>query len=136
MMTRRVLIGSGAGLLLANELIAAQAAATGPKVVFEHDVPDLTMKGWTASAVEVSYGPGQSSPPHRHPGITIAYVLEGEIRSKVGNEPEKTYKVGEMFLETPNQLHAVSGNASTTKPAKLLAVMLSEKGKPRTTPEK
>ena len=136
MMTRRVLIGSAAGLLLANELIAAQAAATGPKVVFEHDVPDLTMKGWSASAVEVTYGPGQSSPPHRHPGITIAYVLEGEIRSKVGDEPEKTYKVGEMFLETPNQLHAVSGNASTTNPAKLLAVMLTEKGKPRTTPEK
>jgi quercetin dioxygenase-like cupin family protein len=136
MMTRRVLIGSAAGLLLADELIAAQAAATGPKVVFEHDVPDLTMKGWSASAVEVTYGPGQSSPPHRHPGITIAYVLEGEIRSKVGDEPEKTYKVGEMFLETPNQLHAVSRNASTTNPAKLLAVMLTEKGKPRTTPEK
>jgi quercetin dioxygenase-like cupin family protein len=136
MMTRRVLIGSAAGLLLANELIAAQAAATGPKVVFEHDVPDLTMKGWSASAVEVTYGPGQSSPPHRHPGITIAYVLEGEIRSKVGDEPEKAYKVGEMFLETPNQLHAVSRNASTTNPAKLLAVMLTEKGKPRTTPEK
>ena len=136
MMTRRVLIGSAAGLLLANELVAAQAAANGPKVVFEHDLPDLTMKGWSASGVEVSYGPGQSSPPHRHPGITIAYVLEGEIASKVGDAPEKTYKVGEMFIETPNQLHAVSRNASTTRPAKLLAVMLSEKGKPRTTPEK
>ena len=136
MMPRRVLMGSAAGLLVANELAAAQAAATGPKVVFEHDVPDLTMKGWSAAGIEVSYGPGQSSPRHRHPGITIAYVLEGEIVSKVGDEPEKTYKVGEMFLETPNQLHAVSRNASTTKPARLLAVMLSEKGKPRTTPEK
>jgi len=136
MMTRRVLIGSAAGLLLANELAAAQAAANGPKVVFESDVPDITMKGWSASGVEVSYGPGQSSPPHRHPGITIAYVLEGEIVSKVGDGPERTYKVGEMFIETPNQLHAVSRNASKTNPAKLLAVMLSEKGKPRTTPEK
>ena len=66
-------------------------------------MPDLTLKGWAATAVEVSYGPGESSPSHRHPGITIAYVLEGEIRSKVGDEPEKTYKVGEMFLETPGQ---------------------------------
>jgi quercetin dioxygenase-like cupin family protein len=134
MMTRRVLIGSAAGLLVPHQLANAQAAPSGPKVVFEHDVPDLTLKGWSATAVEVSYGPGESSPSHRHPGITIAYVLEGEIRSKVGDEPEKTYKVGEMFLETPGQLHAVSGNASTTRPAKLLAVMLSEKGKPRTTP--
>jgi len=69
MMTRRVLIGNAGGLLLANELVAAQAGASGPRVVFEHDVPDLTMKGWSATGVEVSYGPGQSSPPHRHPGI-------------------------------------------------------------------
>ncbi len=136
MMTRRVLIGSAAGLLLAKELVAAQAVANGPKVVFESDVPDITMKGWSASGVEVSYGPGQSSPPHRHPGITIAYVLEGEIVSKVGDGPEKTYKVGEMFIETPNQLHAISRNASKTNSAKLLAVMLSEKGRPRTTQEK
>jgi quercetin dioxygenase-like cupin family protein len=62
------------------------------------------------------------------------YVLEGEIRSKVGEEPERTYTVGQMFLETPGQLHAVSGNASTTRPAKLLAMLLAEKGKPLTSP--
>jgi quercetin dioxygenase-like cupin family protein len=134
MMTRRALIESAAGLLLSERLASAQAASSGPKVLFEHDVPDLSLKGWAATAVEVSYAPGESSPSHRHPGITIAYVLEGEVRSKVGDEPEKTYKTGEMFLETPGQLHAVSRNASTTRPAKLLAVMLSEKGKPRTTP--
>jgi quercetin dioxygenase-like cupin family protein len=133
MVTRRVLIGSAAGLLV-QQLSGAQAPATAPKIVFEHDVPDLTMKGWSATAVEVSYAPGEGSPSHRHPGITIAYVLEGEIRSKVGDEPEKTYKAGEMFLETPGQLHAVSRNGSSTRPARLLAILLAEKGKPRTAP--
>jgi quercetin dioxygenase-like cupin family protein len=52
----------------------------------------------------------------------------------VGDEPEKTYTTGQMFLETPGQLHAVSRNASATKPAKLLAVLLAEKGKQLTTP--
>src|SRR5262249_7656428 len=104
------------------------------KVVFKHDVPDLTMKNWSATAVEVSYAPGESSSAHRHPGITIAYVLEGEIRSKVGDEPEKTYTVGQMFLETPGQLHAVSSNASTTGPAKLLAILLAAKDSQLTTP--
>ena len=28
--------------------------------------------------------------------------------SKVGDEPEKTYATGEMWMETPGQLHAVS----------------------------
>lgn len=102
--------------------------------MFNHDLPDLTLKGWSVTVVEVSYEPGQSSGSHRHPGITIAYVLEGEIRSKVGDDPERTYGVGEMFMETPEQLHAVSRNASATKPARLLAVLLAEKGKQLTTP--
>jgi len=133
-MNRRVLLTS-ASAVLANGLISrAQNNAGGRKVVFEHDVPDLNLKGWSATAVEVSYAPGEASAAHRHPGITIAYVLEGEIRSKVGDDPEKTYTTGQMFLETPGQLHAVSRNASTTKPAKLLAILLAEKGKQLTTP--
>jgi quercetin dioxygenase-like cupin family protein len=133
MITRRFLLEGAAGFLFVQAL-KAQNTGGGPKVVFKHDVPDLTMKNWSATAVEVSYAPGQSSPSHRHPGITIAYVLEGEIRSKVGDEPERTYKTGEMFLETPGQLHAVSGNASTTRPAKLLAILLAAKDAQLTTP--
>ena len=133
-MNRRVLLTS-ASAVLANALISrAQNNAGGRKVVFEHDVPDLNLKGWSATAVEVSYAPGEASAAHRHPGITIAYVLEGEIRSKVGDDPEKTYTTGQMFLETPGQLHAVSRNASPTRPAKLLAILLAEKGKQLTTP--
>jgi quercetin dioxygenase-like cupin family protein len=132
MITRRFLMEGAAGLLF-TQALRAQGSG-GAKVIFKHDVPDLTLKNWAATAVEVSYGPGEASPPHRHPGITIAYVLEGEIRSKVGDEPEKTYKVGEMFLETPGQLHAVSGNASATRPAKLLAILLAEKESQLTTP--
>ncbi len=77
---------------------------------------------------------GGSSKAHRHPGLTFAYVLEGEIISKVGDEPETTYKTGEMWMETPDQLHAVSRNASATKPAKLLAILLAPKGKALSTP--
>ena len=135
-LNRRNVLGS-AGVLLAQALMAQNAGApssSGRKVVFEHDVPDLSLKNWSATVIEVSYGPGESSAAHRHPGITIAYVLEGEIGSKVGDDPERTYSVGQVFLETPNQLHGVSRNASTTKPARLLAVMLAEKGKQLTTP--
>ena len=135
MITRRALMESASLLLLATP-VAAQSPARGRKIVFERDLPDLALNGWSATAVEVSYGPGESSPPHHHPGITIAYVLEGEIRSKIGDEPEKTYTVGQMFLETPGQLHAVSRNASATAPAKLLAILLAEKGVPLTTPAK
>ena len=133
MMNRRILLGSTSALLVQALLSHAQATG-GRKIVFEHDLPDLNLKGWSVTVVEVSYAPGESSGAHRHPGITIAYVLEGEVRSKVGDDPEKLYTAGQMFLETPNQVHAVSRNASTTKPARLLAVMLAEKGKQLTTP--
>ena len=132
MKTRRSLFADGAaGLLLAQ---AAMQAAGSSKVVFTHDLPDLDLRSWSATAVEVSYGPGEASAAHRHPGITIAYVLEGEVRCKIGDGPEKIVRAGEMFLETPNQLHAASGNASRTKPARLLAILLAEKGKQLTTP--
>jgi len=134
-MTRRTLMESCAAVLLAS----AASAQSGPgkaKPVFQHDLPDVTLKGWSVTAVEVTYGPGESSAAHRHPGITIAYVLEGEVRSKIGDGPEKTYATGEMFLETPGELHAVSGNASATRPARLLALLLAEKGQPLTTPAK
>jgi quercetin dioxygenase-like cupin family protein len=102
--------------------------------IFQHDLPDLALKNWAITAVQVDYAPGGKSNPHRHPGLTIAYVLEGEIASKVGDDPETMYKTGEMWIETPNQLHAVSRNASDSKPAKLLAILLAEKGKQLTSP--
>jgi quercetin dioxygenase-like cupin family protein len=135
MQTRRELIESLAGFALLSGSIQAQATP-GRKPIFQRELPNLALNNWAATAVEVVYGPGESSAAHRHPGITIAYVLEGEVRSKVGDEPERTFKTGEMWLETPNQLHAISGNASTTQPARILAILLAEKGKPLTTPEK
>lgn len=131
MITRRVLIGGLAFTLM--EVVGA-ASSDGTKVVFKHSLPDISLKDWSITAVEVSYGPGESSPPHRHPGITIAYVLEGEIRSKVADEPEQTYAAGQMFIEMPNQAHSVSRNASSSTRAKLLALLLAENGKQLTMP--
>jgi quercetin dioxygenase-like cupin family protein len=131
--SRRALLTALAGALVAPG-VAAQSPPAAPKPLFTHDLPNIALQNWSVTAVEVSYGPGESSPSHRHPGITIAYVLEGEVRSKVGDSPERTYRAGEMFFENPGEVHAVSGNASTTRPARLLAILLAEKGAQLTTP--
>jgi quercetin dioxygenase-like cupin family protein len=133
LMNRRILLTAIGGLIARSASLKAQNS--NPRnPIFNHDLPDLNLHDWSVTAVEVDYAPGGSSKAHRHPGLTFAYVLEGEIASKVGDEPEKTYAAGEMWMETPGQLHAVSRNASSSKPAKLLAVLLAEKGKPLTTP--
>jgi quercetin dioxygenase-like cupin family protein len=135
-MTRRTLMESGAALFLLARAAGAQPPSNRNRQVFQHDLPNVSLDNWAVTAVEVAYGPGERSGPHSHPGITIAYVLEGEIRSKVGDGPEQTYTAGQMFIEYPGQLHGVSGNASASTPAKLLAILLAEKGKPLTTPSK
>ena len=134
--TRRALVEALAAIFLLARPAGAQNPPGRSGPIFQRDLPDVMLKDWSVTAVEVSYAPGQASAAHRHPGITIAYVLEGEIGSKIGDESEKTYSVGQMFLETPGQLHAVSRNASSTQPARLLAILLAPKGQPLTTPEK
>lgn len=133
-MDRRTLLNSAAATLLAALAGQAQTPGSAPGVVFEHDLPDVNMNNWALTVREIRYEPGGTSAAHRHPGITIVYVLEGEVVSKVGAGPEKTYGVGQMFMEAPNDLHAVSRNASTTKPARFLALLLAEKGKTLTSP--
>ena len=76
----------------------------------------------------VSYEPGQASAPHLHSGSVFAYVLEGEVVSQLGGQPTVTYKAGESWYEPPRIAHLVSRNASTTRPAKLLAWLLMDEG--------
>ena len=81
--------------------------------------------------------PGDGSPPHRHPGHHVfGYVLEGTYKIKLDQGPETVVAKGQTFYEAPGQLHAVSANASQTEPAKVLAFIVLESGKPVTVPEK
>src|SRR5262245_13314413 len=93
-------------------------------VVAEHELPNVP--GKSLRAVLVEYGPGGGSPSHRHPSSAFIYarVLEGAIRSKVNDAPERVYQTGESWTERPGDHHQVSQNASTTAPAKLLAVFV------------
>jgi quercetin dioxygenase-like cupin family protein len=74
--------------------------------------------------VLVQNGLGGYSSGHTHPQSAFIYatVLEGAIRSQIKDGPVTIYKAGQSFSEMPGDRHAVSANASKTKPAKLLAV--------------
>src|SRR4051812_22607489 len=81
--------------------VAAAAQEAKVSVVFDHVLPNAP--GKSMKGILVEYGPGGSSAAHVHAKSAFIYatVLEGAIRSKVNDGPEKTYHKGENFYEMP-----------------------------------
>ena len=127
-------------LLLAVPLAGAAGEGAGAsnarvRMVYQHELPNVP--GKSIKGVLVEYGAGGHSPGHTHPASAFIYatVLEGSIASQVNDGPVKVYQAGESFSELPGDRHAVSANASKTKPAKLLAVFVVDtKDEELTTP--
>ena len=91
----------------------------------ERDIVEkLDGKDARVTTVEVTIEPGQSSPPHRHPGPVFGYVLEGEYEWGLNDQPVKTLKVGDTFYEPGGSLHRVSRNPSAKTKTRVLAVLL------------
>ncbi len=100
------------------------------RIVLSKELPRLDGTHLKAFLVEVNYGPGEASPPHSHPCAVVGYVVRGAIRTRLNGEPEAIYKAGESFYEAPNGVHLVSANASSTKPAKLVAYLICDHDTP------
>lgn len=135
MTDRRVFLTSTTAAALAT-LLAARDGAAAPqaKQIVQRDAPAVNLDGWQMTATEVSYGPGEASNRHRHPGFVCGYVLEGQYRFAVDGQPETVLSTGQMFFENPGDVHAVSGNASQTERARILAIVFTKKGDPVTIP--
>jgi quercetin dioxygenase-like cupin family protein len=132
---REALIGALLPFVQALSATAQNQAAQRPQnTVFEHDLPNLTMDGWQVNASIITLPPGSVGTPHHHPGFVLVYVLEGDVVTKVSDQQQATYSAGQMFYEQPGSTHEVSRNASTTKPAKFLAMIFAKKGLPLVTP--
>jgi quercetin dioxygenase-like cupin family protein len=84
----------------------------------------------SATFVELYVEPGQHSTAHRHPGFVLGYVIEGDVRFQVVGQSERIVRAGETFWEPPGVVHSVAESASPTKPARFLAVVIAESGKP------
>ena len=115
-----------AGLALAQHDSKEKAPGRGNrKPVLEQVLKEkLDDKQGKIMVLELESAPGNASPPHRHPGPVIGYVLEGELEVAVDDGPVKVYKKGEAWFEPARALHRVNRNPSKTKPARFLAFML------------
>ena len=107
---------------------ASHSAAPEPKVtpLLLKELADIPDK--EVLMITVDYPPGGADPVHRHDAHGFIYVLQGSIVMGVKGGKEVTLKPGETFYEGPNDIHTVGRNASKTKPAKFLVMLVKNKG--------
>lgn len=110
----------------------ALAQTSSVNSLFQADVDEVSNQ--EIVVLEVSYPPGVKSASHRHNAHTVVYVLEGTVIMQVAGGEKKTLTAGQVFYETPDDIHSVSMNASDTEPARILVYFLKEKGAPITEP--
>jgi quercetin dioxygenase-like cupin family protein len=121
----------GTALMLAfsaQPTFSQSASAPQPMVtqLMLKDVPDVP--GKELLMLHVEYPPGAVEHIHRHNAQALVYVIEGSIVMGVRGAKEVTLTPGQTFYEGPNDVHTVGRNASSTKPAKFVVVLLKKKG--------
>jgi len=96
------------------------------RIAFSRPLPRLDGTHLKATVVEITYGPGESSPPHRHPCPVIGYVFKGTLRTQMEGDAVAIYKAGQSFYEPRNRVHVISANASDKEPVKFVAYFVCD----------
>ncbi|MEU8074555.1 cupin domain-containing protein [Catellatospora citrea] len=98
-------------------------------VLLEQALPNVPGKTFTSAIVD--FPPGSRAVPHRHgQAFVYAYVLDGTVRSQLEGQPVQTYTAGQNWVEPPGAHHVLTENTSSSEPAKLLVVFISNTGDP------
>jgi quercetin dioxygenase-like cupin family protein len=119
------------GVLAFSSVLAlgsANAQGGKPTTLMTKDLPDVPGKEGMMEIVD--FAPGEVSQPHRHNADVFVYVLEGSIITQLKGASPQTVKAGDVFYESPTDIHSVTRNASDTLPAKILVFYVKKKGAP------
>ena len=111
-------------------LISGIATAQEPKVASLMSKDITENPGKEVLMITVEHAPGGSNPIHRHNAQAMVYVLEGSVVMQVKGGKQVTLTPGQTFYEGPDDVHVVGRNASKTKKAKFVVVLIKEKGAP------
>lgn len=117
-------------LCLAACAMAAEPARITPLMTKElKGIP-----GKEVALITVDYAPGASDPIHRHNAHAFVYVLEGSVVMQVQGGKEVTLGPGQIFYESPGDVHTVGRNASVSKPARFLVFFVKNQEAPLLVP--
>jgi quercetin dioxygenase-like cupin family protein len=100
--------------------------------LFTKQLPEAP--GKEIEVITVDYAPGAVDTIHRHDAQAVVYVLEGEVEMQVRGGPLRRLGPGQVFYESPEDVHTVSRNASKTKPAKFVVFFIKNEGAPILSP--
>jgi quercetin dioxygenase-like cupin family protein len=117
--------------LMAGALFAQDAQVT---PLMSKDLPEF--RGKEGVMITVVYPPGASDPIHRHNAHAFVYMLEGTIVMQLKGGKEITLAPGQTFYEGPHDIHVLGRNASTTKSAKFVVLLVKNKDAPVLVPVK
>lgn len=127
-----LVLGIAIGMFTSQVLIAQQAPIK-RTTLQQKDLEGVAGKEIIMYTADVI--PGGVAGRHFHPGPEVGYVLEGSIVIEPDGKSPMTLKKGETFHNPAKALHNAK-NASATEPAKVLVVLVGEKGAPLSTPVK
>jgi quercetin dioxygenase-like cupin family protein len=140
MQDRRTFLGIAAASLLPigidGQTAAQSPAQPRPPAELARHALTGPLEGYEAVLVELNIAPGvrSSGPGHRHPGPVLGYVIEGQMRFAINNEPERVLPVGATFFEPSGAVHTTAGSARSDGPTRALVFMMVPKGSPLTAP--
>jgi quercetin dioxygenase-like cupin family protein len=100
--------------------------------LFTKPLPEVP--GKEIEVITVTYAPGAVGGIHRHDAHAVVYVLGGEVEMQVRGGSLRRLGPGQVFYESPEDVHTVSRNASKTKPAKFVVFFVKNEGAPILTP--
>jgi quercetin dioxygenase-like cupin family protein len=122
------LLVTGVGIGVSLDRVAfAQQPSNGIKRTILQRADEPGASNYEAVMAVAEIAPGASSGRHRHPGIELAYVLDGSLVVERDGQAPYTAKAGDA-IKNEAQVHNAKNLGKT--PVKILAVYLVEKGKP------
>jgi len=125
-----LVLGIGLGMVTSQVLMAQQAPIK-RTTLQQKDLEGVAGREIIMYTADVI--PGGVAGRHFHPGPEVAYVLEGSLILEPEGQPPMTLKKGESFYNPAKGVHNAK-NGSTTEPAKVLVVLIGEKGAALSTP--
>jgi quercetin dioxygenase-like cupin family protein len=123
---RKVAVILGIALIAFISLPARAAGDAVVTALMQKELADID--GKEVLMITVEFPPGGADPVHRHDAHGFIYVLEGSIVMQVKGGKEVTLTPGQTYYEGPEDVHTVGRNASNTRPAKFLVLLLKNTG--------